>query len=111
MIKRVTIAVASGRGVAERWREAYYQKERGWLRTTCGDAEEVYNKLCDLGPGPGPDAVSAAIGNKSWTHIGCSGCGAQVVRAACYGTDYSEGDIMMCISCLDEGRRVLSEGQ
>lgn len=107
MIKRVTVAVASGRGVAERWR-SQYQRDGKWTRTVSGDSEVTYNKLCDLGPNPDIDAVAEAIGNKSWGHLSCSGCSDHVVRAASFGCDYNERDILLCEPCLRDGLNALT---
>jgi hypothetical protein len=107
MIKRVTIAVASGRGVAERWR-SQYQHGAKWTRTVSGDSEGIYKQLCDLGENPKVEEVANIIGNQGWDHLSCSGCDSYVLRAASYGTDYSERDILMCEACLREGLGAMS---
>ena len=45
MVKRVSVSVASGRGVAERWR-TQYQRDGKWTRTAKGDSEQIYNAIC-----------------------------------------------------------------
>ncbi len=106
MIKRIQVDVASGRGVADRWR-AQYERPDGWLKTVSGDSKEVYNKLCDLGPSPDIAKVAEIIGNKGWSYINCDGCGEYVERAADYGSEYDK-TIKLCQLCLDDGLKALT---
>jgi hypothetical protein len=107
MVKRVRVAVASGRGVAERWR-SQYQRDGKWTRTVTGDSEVIYNKLCDLGPNPNIDAIADLIGNKGWVHLTCSACSEYVTRAADFGCDYSDNQLLLCQACLTDGTAALS---
>ena len=112
MVKRVQIAVASGRGVAERWRSQYFERDGKWSRTVSGNnAEDVYNKLCDLGQAPDVELVAGVIGNQSWSYLSCSGCGDYVVRAANFGSDYSDATIQLCKTCLEDGLAALTKSQ
>lgn len=108
MISRAKVNVASGRGVAERWRSQYQKKDGHWTSTAMGGSEEIYNTLCALGPNPDIDAVAKVIGNQGWAHISCSGCGTHVARAVSFGRDYSDDEILMCQICLQEGLRAIS---
>lgn len=107
MVKRVVIRVASGRNVAERWRSQYQHPKDGWSLTSAGGAKEKYERICALGVAPDPEAVAEIIGNKSWTHIDCSGCGESVARAVSYGSDYSEHETILCEPCLADGLRAI----
>lgn len=109
MVSRVKVSVASGRGVAERWRRQYQNKDGNWTRTVKGDSEATHNALCALGPDPDIDAVAIAIGNQGWAHLSCSGCGTHVTRAVSFGTEYCSADeVLMCQLCLQEGLRAIS---
>jgi hypothetical protein len=102
MIRRVSVSVASGRGVAERWRKQY-QRDGKWTRTVKGDSEQIYNSLCDLGENPDIEAVAKITGNQSWSYLTCSGCNDYVVRAAGFGDNYSDHDTKLCQACLEDG--------
>ncbi len=106
MIKRISIAVASARGVAERWRKQY-QKEPGgnWTRTVSGDSEQVYNKLCELGHNPDVAKVAEIIGNEGWSHLQCCGCSAYITRAASFGADYNDNELLLCKECVTDASR------
>lgn len=98
------IVVASGRGVAERWRRQY-QQPAGWVtRTAGGSPEDTYNALCALGPLPDPDAAAKLIGNQSWTHPTCSSCSRSVLVAAEFGDSETT---KLCADCLREGDAML----
>lgn len=93
--------------VSERWKLQYNRKE-GW-RTTYGkngpqstkliyeqilaiENSQVRNKL---------DKIDEVIGNKSWTHIYCSGCGTQT-RENLVSSDVNGGEYscQLCITCV-----------
>lgn len=107
MVSRVRVSVATGRGVAERWRIQYERKDH-WTSTVSGDSKDIYEALCKLGPNPDIAKVAEVIGNKSWSYISCSGCGDQVERAADFGSDYSDTNIQLCIECCRDGLGALS---
>lgn len=107
MVKRVSVSVASGRGVAERWR-TQYQHDGKWTRTANGRSEQIYNALCDLGDNPDIEAVAKAIGNQSWSYLTCSGCNDSVARAADFGDNYSDREVKLCQACLEDGLAALT---
>jgi hypothetical protein len=108
MVRRVSVAVATGRGVADRWREQYFERhDRKWSRTVDGPAEKKYDKLCALGPNPDIAKVVKVIGNKSWTHLTCNACNDYVVRAVSFGADYSDREILLCSDCIGQAAMVL----
>lgn len=101
MATKVSIAVASARGVSGRWREQYLHPKEGWTRCYDGDSKIVHEKLCALGRNPDIAAVDALIGNKSWTHLTCNGCGDYVLRAVDF---QRHGDaLLICEDCLTAG--------
>lgn len=103
--KYVSIEVATGRGVAERWL-SQYGKDGNWIKTAYGESKDVYDKLCDLGPNPPIDKVAEAIGNKSWSYISCEGCPEYVERAVRIGKEYDDGHVY-CSTCIQEAYAVL----
>ena len=107
MVKRVSVSVASGRGVAERWRKQY-QHDGKWTQTAKGKSEQIYDELCALGENPDIEAVAKAIGNQSWSYLTCSGCNDYVVRAADFGDDYGDREIRLCQACLQDGLQALN---
>jgi hypothetical protein len=108
MVRRVSISVASGRDVAERWRYQYYERKgREWSSTVNGPAKNKYDALCALGPNPDIDKVAEIIGNKSWTHLTCNACNDYVVRAVSFGADYSDREILLCSDCIGQAAMVL----
>jgi hypothetical protein len=106
-IKRVGVRVASARGVADRWRAQYQNKDGLWTNTISGNGEQIYDKLCALGHNPSVDAVAKVLGNKSWTHIVCDACGDEVVKAANFG-DHG-GPLAICEPCLTDGLNALTK--
>lgn len=81
---------------AERW-AAVYQASPGWrsYRIPSGALlEEVYVRLCALGPNPDPDAVDAVTGDPTWTRIGCDDCNAGPAVVLL-------GDSYICAACLE----------
>lgn len=112
MIKRVSIAVASGRGVAERWRRQYYERHGGkWQSTVRGSSEQICNQLCALGPNPDIDKVAEIIGNKGWAHLSCSGCGDHVAAAVSFGPDYEDRPILLCAPCVKDAAQAIATAQ
>jgi hypothetical protein len=108
MVRRVSISVASGRDVAERWRYQYYERKgREWSSTVNGPAKNKYDALCALGPNPDIDKVAEIIGNKSWSYLSCSGCNDYVASAVSFGSDYSESEILLCAACVEDAGRAL----
>ena len=108
MVKRVSVEIATGRGVAERWRTQYqHQTAKTWTNTVTGDSGKVYDKLCELGPNPDIAKVAEIIGNKSWSYLYCSGCGDQVERAVSFGSDYSDTPILLCAACISDGAKAI----
>ena len=108
MVKRVSVSVASGRGVAERWR-TQYQRDGKWTTTVSGDSKKVYERLCKLGENPDIDVVAGIIGNKGWAHLSCNGCGDYVVRAANLTREYSDNENLLCEACLKDGLAALTK--
>ncbi len=104
--KYVSIEVATGRNVAERWRQQYEKGDGSWSNTVSGLSKDVHDKLCSLGPNPPIDKVAAAIGNQSWSYISCDGCSDYVERAVRIGDTYSEGKCY-CATCIAEAHQVL----
>lgn len=102
----IQIQVASGKGVAERWR-SQYQRDGKWTDTAKGSSGETYNRLCALGPDPDIAAVAEIIGNKSWSYLSCRGCGESVERAVVLGEDYSE-QALVCQACLQAALTAIS---
>jgi hypothetical protein len=108
MIKRPSIAVASGRGVAERWRRQYYESGGGkWQSTVTGSGEDIYNRLCALGPNPDIDKVAETIGNKGWAHLTCSGCGEYVATAVSFGSNYDDRELLLCSPCVKDAAQLV----
>jgi hypothetical protein len=109
MISRVKIHIASGRGVAERWRTQYQNPDKSWTLTASGGGEKTYNALCALGQNPDIGKVAEVIGNRSWSYLSCSGCGDYVERAADFGSDYSDTQILLCEACLKDGLAAINK--
>lgn len=111
MKNRVSISVASARGVADRWREQYYERDgRKWSSTVSGPAEKVYDQLCALGQNPDIDIVAKIIGNESWSHLLCSGCNERVKAAVSFGSNYSDNELLLCAPCVEDAARALGAG-
>ena len=107
MIKRISISVANARGVADRWRASYYDKNGKWGNTVSGSAEKVYDKLCALGHNPDIEKVAEIIGNKSWSHLTCIGCGEYVVKAVSFGEDYDSRAVLLCEPCVNDAAQAM----
>lgn len=105
------IITASGRGVAERWLSQYRNKCDGrWPRIVSGSAEEIYNRLLDLGDTPSIKEVADVIGNKSWSYISCDGCGEYVEVAVEIGVE-GETYCRNCIAGAHEAFAMVSRHQ
>lgn len=105
----VNVSIATGRGVAERWRLQYLQTEKYYQGATpqVSDAQKTYEALLALGDCPEVEAVDAVVGNKSWTHIFCDGC-ATYQRETVHFTA-GTGDIDICRLCLVSGLGALGQ--
>ena len=68
----------------DRWKMQYFENG-AWKLSISGDTEVVYNNLVSLGDNPAPNLVDAAIGNSSWTHLGCSECNTDVDEVVLFG--------------------------
>lgn len=102
--KYVVIVTASARGVAERWKSQYYDRNGAWITTANGPSDKLYNQLCALGPSPDIEAVATILGNKSWTHLTCGGCSESVMKAVRIG-EY-DGKVY-CAECISEASEAL----
>lgn len=103
------ISVASGRGVAERWRSQYLHPKEGWGTTALGNSKDIYERLCALGPSPDPDAVAEIIGNKGWAHLQCTACGEYVRRAVDLTPPYKDEALLLCEPCVGQARAAFEE--
>jgi hypothetical protein len=99
--KYVSIEVASARGVADRWFQGRF-RDSVWIRDL--DAG-IHERLLSLGDNPSIEAASEIIGNKSWTHVSCSGCSSYVDRGVRLGESY-EGHVY-CRTCIEEAHQIL----
>lgn len=64
--KYVCIQVATGRGVAERYRRQYPAGDT--TKPLGKDSEDVYQRLLALGDNPPIDKVAEIIGNQAWSY-------------------------------------------
>lgn len=111
--KYVSVNVASGRGVADRWRTIYFtdygDKWREGALAGGKMAEKIHTELCQLGANPDIAKIAEVIGNKSWSYISCDGCSEHVERAVAIGDgDYSERK-SYCETCLREALAALED--
>ena len=105
--KCVSIEIASARGVADKWKEQYFDsKGREWMVTSFGPSKAVYEKLCAFGKNPDIDAVAKVIGNKSWSYISCDSCWSYVNKAVRLGGEFGESKIY-CSSCVEQAHKAL----
>ena len=98
------IEIASGIGVADRWRDQYF-RDGEWANTVTGNSGDIYERLCELGPNPDIDAVAEVIGNKSWSYLNCDFCSSYVKKAAIIG-DYESK--LICSNCAREAHAALN---
>ena len=93
---------------ANKWKERYQKPNGTWMKTCSGDSGEVWRKLDALGSTPDPDAVDKAIGNESWTRVGCDECGARgdVVQIG-QEPDYESSTAWICAECLAKALQLL----
>lgn len=100
--KFVSVEVATGRGVAERWRNQYFKQDGGWSKHPDSTSEAIYESLRCLGGNPDIAKVANIIGNKSWSYIACDGCNEYVERAIRLGRAY-------CFTCIGEAAEVMKD--
>ena len=63
--------------------------------------EMIYKQLTLIGDNPAPSLVDQAIGNSSWTSLGCSECNTEVNEAMLFGVvDYDSEYCYLCKDCL-----------
>ena len=79
----------------DHWKMQYF-KNGEWYDS---NKEMIYNHLVLLGNNPAPNLVDAAIGNSSWTHLGCSECHTDVDEVALFGV--VDNDSEYCYLCKD----------
>lgn len=67
------------------------------------DKSAILKKLKSLGEHPNPDSVDEAIGNTSWTSLGCDECGKDVDMIVELGQepDYESATADICRDCLE----------
>lgn len=105
--KFVTVRVATGRGVADRWASQYRISDGEWKNIVGPKTpRQVHEDLVHLGNNPPIDKVAEIIGNKSWSYISCDGCSDYVERAVSIG-EYDEKSY--CATCITEAFTVLAE--
>ena len=81
----------------DHWKMQYF-KDGEWYDS---NKEIIYNHLVMLGNNPAPNLVDQAIGNSSWTHLGCSECNTDVDEAVLFGVvDYDSEYCYLCKDCL-----------
>lgn len=84
----------------DHWKMQYF-KNGAWKQAAIGDTEVVYNNLVSLGDNPAPNLVDQAIGNSSWTSLGCSECHKEVTEVILFGVvDYDSEYCYLCKDCL-----------
>lgn len=96
-----SIAIASAKGVAERWETQYPEGRWG------DEKREIGKKLIALGANAAADAVANIIGNKSWTHALCASCNEYHDEAVAFRED----EVFVCHSCLRSALAALSAGE
>lgn len=100
--KYVSMQVATGKGVADRWRRQYF-KDGAWKDE---EKERLYEALCNLGGEPSADDANAIIGHLGWTYIWCDGCGRDVPKVINIGEHEKNS---FCPTCIDEAYHLLHE--
>lgn len=100
------VAVATAKGVADRWQKQYFSAKDGWSDSVNGKAKDIHGRLCALGPNPEIAVVADIIGNKSWCYLSCSACSEYVERAAVIGY---EQNTYVCTDCAKSIVTVLSK--
>lgn len=100
--KYVNVQVATGRGVADRYRQQYPAGDT--TRPGGKDPEDTYQRLAALGDNPPIDKVAEIIGNKSWSYITCDGCSLYVERAVAIGEFDTKA---YCETCMKEAHAIL----
>lgn len=90
------------KGVAERWKTAYFSpKTNNWGTTISGDMEIVYKKLLKA---TSEKEVNDIIGNKFWTELHCDDCKKEVDAVVQLGDepDYESATANICFECLEK---------
>lgn len=100
--KYVSVQIASARSVADRWASQYQHPVDGWRDQ---GRKKTYDDIAALGENPAIDSVAEIIGNKSWSHIYCDGCGSYVERAVSIGEYEPKA---YCKTCIDEAQYALA---
>ena len=104
--KYVNIVYEDINSIAERWYKRYGGKEESdWINVISGSSKDIYEKLIALGPNPPIDSIEEIIGNKSWTHISCDGCGEYTLQAVAIGECGAKN---YCETCIREAFTILT---
>jgi hypothetical protein len=86
--------------VAERWK-AQYLNARGWIHTSTGSSQAIYDRLCQLPADATVRDVEAIIGNDTWTSERCSECGNRPAVVMVGETpDYETSTAWLCLPCV-----------
>jgi hypothetical protein len=103
--KHVTVVTPReiARGVAARWKD-----QRGNRPLTDRNLA-IHLALLALGDEPDPDEAARIIGNQSWTHPCCDGCGDYVGRAVRIHGEYSSEGAYYCALCIGEAAQLLGD--
>ena len=80
----------------DHWKMQYF-KDGKWYDT---NKEMVYKQLTLIGDNPDPELIDAAIGNSSWTSLGCSECHTDVDEAVLFVAGYDSEYCYLCKDCL-----------
>ena len=96
------------RGVAEAWREQYYNSHGGtvevWDTLFVGeqrDREATHQELLALNTETATeDDVERIIGNRTWTTLTCSICGERVPVIVRFGVEGEYGCAEVCKECV-----------
>lgn len=99
---------ASARGVAERWKYHYCDKAGAWKPLMGASSSLIYDKLVALGDAPDIAEVADVIGNKSWSYLRCTSCGAEVAHLVRF-TESWDTEVRLCRTCISEAAVVAQE--
>lgn len=81
--------------IAERWKAQYPENREVMGAWT----DDVLHKLEALEGHGSPEQIAEAIGNPSWTILGCSLCRAQVSKVVLF--DYDSCTVYLCEGCVN----------